>query len=67
VTGTMPLRHQDLDPLPDDLGRRPPEDLLRAAIEERDALEIIHADDGIRCDPNDLSENVVGYSIGHAV
>jgi hypothetical protein len=63
----MALGHQDLDSLPDDLLGRPAKDVFRATVEERDALKIIHADDGIGCNPYDLSENLVGYSIGHAV
>jgi hypothetical protein len=63
----MPFREQDLDSLSDDFLRRPAEDLLGATIEERDALKLIHADDGIRRNPDDLSEYFVGYSIGHAL
>jgi hypothetical protein len=63
----MTLWQQHLYALSEDFLRRPAEDLLRAAVEERDALEFIHADDRIRRNPDDLSEYVVGYPIGHAV
>ena len=63
----MPLGHQNLNSLSDDLLGRPAKDLFRAIVEERNALKIIHADDRIRRNPDDLSEYVVGYSIGHAV
>jgi hypothetical protein len=70
VTGvirSMPFREQDLDALSNDLRRRPAEDLLRATIEESDALKVVHADDRIRRNPDDLGEYFVGYSIGHAL
>jgi hypothetical protein len=67
MTRPMTLWQQHLYALADDFIRRPAKDLLRAAVEKRDALKFIHADDRIRCNPDDLSEYVVRYSIGHAV
>jgi hypothetical protein len=63
----MPFREQDLYSLPDDLRRQPAEDLLRAGIEEGDALKFVHADDRISRNPDDLSKYLVGYSTGHAL
>jgi hypothetical protein len=63
----MPFREQDLDSLSDDFRRRPAEDLLRAGVEESDALKVIHADDRISRNPDNLSKYFVGYSIGHAL
>src|SRR5687767_4762955 len=65
VVSAVPLRNQHLDPLADDLLRRPAENLLGPLIEKGDALPLIHADHRIGGDSNDLGEYFVGYAIGH--
>jgi hypothetical protein len=65
VSGPISLGNQRLDPLSDDLRRRPAENRLSAFIEEGDALKCIHADDRIRRDLHNLCQNVVRYPVGH--
>ena len=65
VVRAVPLRNKHLDPLADDLLRRPAENLLGPLIEKGDALALIHADHRVGSDSNDLSEYLVGYAIGH--
>ena len=65
VTRPISLWNKRLDPLADDLVRRPAEDGLRPLVEESDALKCVHADDCIGRDFHDFCQNVVRYPVGH--